>query len=303
MAAGIATGSAPKAASAMDAGTNSVIGEHKTAVEGFAVQRAIGATGGTSAAPASPAAATENPSAENGANRPQAPLIPSTHETAGGANTAVSQQIGAHVAVAQNTGMETSSLARDPASAHGTANTPATIGGSTAGPAPSPQETFAALDAGSSVGAPSWVHAGGRQAEAGFEDPALGWVGVRADLSGGSVHAALVPGSSEAAQALSGHLAGLSTYLSEQHTAVATVTMAAPGNGGIEAGPDQSPGQGMNQGMQQNASERGEQSPAAVPQPGVGAGVSSADSATQANGIDATAYARDGRGTHISVMA
>jgi hypothetical protein len=196
-------------------------------------------------------------------------------------------------------------MVRDPAGSHGSANTPATIAGSTAGPAPAPQETIDALDAGSTVGAPSWVHAGGRQAEAGFEDPALGWVGVRADLSGGSVHAALVPGSAEAAQALSGHLAGLGTYLSEQHTPVATLTMAAPGTSGIDAGPDQSLGQGM----QQNAGQHGEQNPAQAfemgSQPGFGANVSSlaTGNTAEASGFDATLYARDGRGAHISVMA
>jgi hypothetical protein len=229
----------------------------------------------------------------------------SAHEAAWKANAAISQQTGAHVAIAQNPGAETSAFVRDPGGAHGTANTPATIGSSGAGPAPGPQETFAALDAGSTVGAPSWVHAGGRQAEAGFEDPALGWVGVRADLSGGSVHAALVPGSTEAAQALSGHLAGLSTYLSENHKTVATLTMAAPGNGGTDAGPDRSMDEGQNQGMQQSGGERGEQSAATVPQSSAGASatISSADSSTQINGIDATLYARDGLGMHISVMA
>ena len=96
----------------------------------------------------------------------------------------------------------------------------------------SPGETFAALDGDASTGSFSWTHAGANRAEAGFEDPALGWVGVRADLGAGSVHATLVPGSPEAAQMLGSHLAGLNDYLAERHPAVGTVTVAEHENGG-----------------------------------------------------------------------
>jgi flagellar hook-length control protein FliK len=65
------------------------------------------------------------------------------------------------------------------------------------------------------------------QAEAGYQDPALGWIGVRAEASGGAVHATLVPQSSDAAQALSGHMAGLHTYLAENRTPVETLTLAS----------------------------------------------------------------------------
>lgn len=109
-------------------------------------------------------------------------------------------------------------------------------------------ETFAALDAETTPGAPTWIHAGLQRAEAGFQDPALGWVGVRADLSAGGVHASLVPDSTDAAQTLGGHLAGLNSYLAEQHAPVETVTLAAPE--GRWAGPvgDQGANQGMNHG-------------------------------------------------------
>jgi hypothetical protein len=190
---------------------------------------------------------------------------------------------------------------RDPGNVHGTAGAAAAApGNSAAAQAAGPQETFAALDAGTAVGTPSWIHAGGRQAEAGFEDPALGWVGVRADLSRGSVHAALIPGSTEAAQALSGHLAGLRAYLQEQQTPVATLTMAAPGTSGMEAGVDQS--------MQQSAGQHGDQNPAAATQSGAQPGADArapdtAMSATATNAaFNAIAYAEGSRGTHISVM-
>jgi hypothetical protein len=90
-----------------------------------------------------------------------------------------------------------------------------------------PRDTFAALD--SDASSPStWTHAGTHRAEAGFQDPAIGWVGVRADLNGGGIHASLVPGSTVAAEALGGHLAGLNSYLTEHHSPVANVTLAHP---------------------------------------------------------------------------
>jgi hypothetical protein len=60
-------------------------------------------------------------------------------------------------------------------------------------------ETFAALDATAAPGRPAWIHTGAQQAEAGFQDPELGWVGVRADASGSGIHAQLVAGSTDAA--------------------------------------------------------------------------------------------------------
>jgi hypothetical protein len=99
----------------------------------------------------------------------------------------------------------------------------------------SARETFAALDGEPPSGGFSLTHAGANRAEAGFEDPTLGWVGVRADLDGGGVHASLVPGSAEAAQTLGSHLAGLNAYLAERHPAVAAVTVAGHENGGSPA--------------------------------------------------------------------
>ena len=109
-----------------------------------------------------------------------------------------------------------------------------------------PDEAFSALDA---VGANrlTWVHAGKQQAESGFEDPRLGWVSVRADVSGGAIHAALVPATADAAQVMGGHLDGLNSYLSEHHAAVETITLAAPGGSAHESGEPGSQGQGMQQ--------------------------------------------------------
>jgi Flagellar hook-length control protein FliK len=98
----------------------------------------------------------------------------------------------------------------------------------------SPQGTFAALDAHANAGAPAWLHAGAQHAEAGFQDPSLGWVGVRADLSGGAIHAAIVPGSAEAAQALGAQMPALHAHLAAQDVALATLSLhtATGGSGG-----------------------------------------------------------------------
>jgi hypothetical protein len=160
-------------------------------------------------------------------------------------------------------------------------------------------DTFAALDSATGAGRLSWIHAGGQRAEAGFEDPALGWVGVRADLSGGAVHAVLVPGSAEAAQVLSAHLPGLSAYLSEQHAPVAALTMAAEGG---EAG--SWPGQNMGQSAGQNAGQNG----SAETQTHAQAELSmnshrETKNGTVESGTQSAALIVEMSGTYISVMA
>jgi hypothetical protein len=113
----------------------------------------------------------------------------------------------------------------------------------------------------------TWVRAGALQAEAGFEDPRLGWVSVRADVSGGAIHAALVPASADAAQVIGGHLDGLNAYLSEHHSAVETITLSAPAGRAHESGEFGSQGQGMEeragqepgQGAGQNSGQDGRQ--------------------------------------------
>lgn len=107
------------------------------------------------------------------------------------------------------------------------------------------RDTFSALDSGTAMPKTSWIHANARQAEAGYLDPNLGWIGVRAETTTNGVHAALVAGSSQAAEALAGHVSGVAQYLQENHGTSATVTMAPDwqqqGNGGMSQGnaPDQ----------------------------------------------------------------
>jgi trimeric autotransporter adhesin len=279
---------------------NSGIKEHKALPGDFTPHRGTSTLNGVSVGSAVATASADKVSVDSGALPMQQSMARSAHEAvAGGASAATGQGIGTNVVLGHTSAPDASAWVRDPVNVHGTAGATAGHGDSPVTQAAAPQETFATLDAGTSVGTPNWIHAGGHQAEAGFEDPALGWVGVRADLSGGSVHAALVPGSTEAAQTLSGHLAGLSTYLAEQQTPVATLTMAAPGTSGTEAGVDQS--------MQQSAGQHGEQNPAAaqqsVEQPGAGALATTASATTTNASFDAIAYAGGSRGTHISVMA
>ncbi len=121
--------------------------------------------------------------------------------------------------------------------------------GAVAIPSAESRETFAALDAEPASAPATWVHAGSNQAEAGFNDPNLGWVSVRADQSGGAIHATLVPGSSEAASALSSHLDGLNAYLDSRHSPVQSLTVAEPEGRSSSWGGDSGMNQGMRQGM------------------------------------------------------
>jgi hypothetical protein len=299
-----AAGASPASASRQRVqSTSSGLEEHKTLSGDFAGHGGANATNSTSVSSSVSAASTDKQSANNSNSESSSSSLPqamarSSHEaSAGGASAAAGQGIGAHVVVGQSSAPEASAWVRDPG---GATEAAAAHGESAPIDVAAPQETFAALDVGTSVGTPSWIHAGGHQAEAGFEDPALGWVGVRADLSGGSVHAALVPGSTEAAQALSGHLAGLNAYLAEQHAPVATLTMAAPGTSAADTGVDQN--------MQQNAGRHGEQSPASAQteaQQFTGASTPAAamSAAATSVGFDAIAHAEGSRGTHISVLA
>ncbi|HEY3624817.1 MAG TPA: hypothetical protein VGL00_00980 [Terracidiphilus sp.] len=95
---------------------------------------------------------------------------------------------------------------------------------------------FNALDAMHTLPGQAWISAGSHHAEAGYLDPALGWVSVRADAAPNGLHAALIPPSGEAAQVLGTHLQGLNAYLSEHHREPTTITISAPEDGRSEAG-------------------------------------------------------------------
>jgi hypothetical protein len=147
----------------------------------------------------------------------------------------------------------------------------------------------------------TWLHAGSQRAEAGYEDPALGWVGVRADLAGGGVHAAVMPASGDAAQALGSHLAGLNAYLSQHGTPVNSVTLDQPDANGVGAGAG-----GTQHGPQQQAGEDAGQS-AAAHSPSNGEGrLASGDAASppaRSSAADAAEGMQRLKGSAISVMA
>lgn len=104
----------------------------------------------------------------------------------------------------------------------------------------SASDAFAALDNSDTMPATTWIHAGARHAEAGYLDPSLGWVGVRAESSGTAVHAAIVTGSTDAARTLDGHLAGLNSFVTEHHGHSSTVTLASPDQNHLASGSGQS---------------------------------------------------------------
>jgi hypothetical protein len=128
---------------------------------------------------------------------------------------------------------------------------PPTADAHSAQPAPattaffSPQSTFAALDTPTPSPSTLFTHAGLRHAEAGYLDPSLGWVGVRAEVSSGALHAAVLPASPQAADILGAHLPALHTYVSQQHGIESTIDMSWQNNtnagGGFQQSSHQDP--------------------------------------------------------------
>jgi hypothetical protein len=107
----------------------------------------------------------------------------------------------------------------------------------------SAQSTFSALEANSNSGQPVWTHTSARHAEAGYLDPDLGWVSVRADLQGHAVHATVVTSSTDAAQTLSQHMGSLGTYLQEQNSAVRSIGLASSTGQDLQNGMQSGTGQ------------------------------------------------------------
>jgi hypothetical protein len=196
-------------------------------------------------------------------------------------------------------GSDAFSLARDPSSVQAANGTAAGVGesSSVAQGTSTTHQTFATLDNIDDRTALNWVHAGTRHAEAGFEDPTLGWIGVRADQSGGGVHAIVVPATAEAAQALGSQMAGLNAHLAESHTPLASLSLgSAEGReGGTGAG------QSFNQSAGQDQAQSNSQDPYMSPAQVIGTGSSVASAVvstpTTSPGLP------DHEAKHISVMA
>jgi hypothetical protein len=177
--------------------------------------------------------------------------------------TEAAQAVG-HPAQAQSAALPAdAALVRDLSGPHGGAGAVGEPAGSR-GVSATTSDTFAALDAKSGPGAISWTHAGARSAEAGYQDPTFGWVGIRADLSGGVVHAAVLPPSAEAAQALGSQMSGLNSYLAGQHSGVETVTLAGPHGSEAGIGSPMDQGHAQNTGQGNSSGQETGSAPAAI---------------------------------------
>lgn len=116
-------------------------------------------------------------------------------------------------------------------------------------------EAFTALEAGTNVasGYRAVQHGARIQAEAGFQDPSLGWIGVRAETHGGALHATVLSPSTEAAQALSVHSAGLNAYLADRNTSIDSLAFVSTGDPSGQAAPRDS-----REGTHQGSGDRAE---------------------------------------------
>jgi hypothetical protein len=106
-------------------------------------------------------------------------------------------------------------------------------------PAVSPGDSFRRIDTASA--APRVVHPASSVVEVGIDDPAHGWVAVRAESASGQVHASLSAASPESQSALRAQLAGMADYLAEREIGVRTL---AVGHGAGESAGGFSPRSG-----------------------------------------------------------
>jgi hypothetical protein len=160
------------------------------------------------------------------------------------------------------------------------------------------REVFDALDAGGLASSSTWIRTGTRQAEAGFQDPEIGWVTVRASTGANGVHAALVPSSMDAAQSLGSHLSDLSAYLADHHAPVHSVTVSTPEPHGSE----QSLGERMDHGAAQGGSHGRQSDSSTDNNPTSGSAPGSVAIIHRSEAIEQPAFAARG-GRHISVVA
>jgi hypothetical protein len=158
------------------------------------------------------------------------------------------------------------------------------------------QDPFSTLDA-HTLPSATWLQTGTHHAEAGFLDPALGWVGVRAQANGNALHATILPGSGEAAQALGAHLSALNSFVAEHHGSSSTVTLDSSGQGQMQGHSGAHSGDSSAQQQPHQEQPRGN---FRVVAPGH---TTSATSPIQAaTNSDVRAFSAGG-GTHISVIA
>ncbi|HEY2472138.1 MAG TPA: hypothetical protein VGI45_30405 [Terracidiphilus sp.] len=113
-------------------------------------------------------------------------------------------------------------------------------------------EPFAAIDAGQTHVLPTWTATGAHRAEAGFLDPSIGWVAVRAQGSAvNTIHATVVPATAEAAQVLGPHLAGLNAYIAHESPHLDPISLSTP-----DAGAGQALGDGQDRAQHQHRQQQ-----------------------------------------------
>lgn len=163
---------------------------------------------------------------------------------------------------------------------------------------PDPREMFAAME-GESRPSPVWTHAGMNRAEAGFQDPQLGWVGVRARTDAEGVHATVVPSSVEAGKQLGFSMPELQAYVATHHPGqkVTLDLPTQPSNDRAIAQDGAASNQGNSSG---NNSRRESQQTADAERHSTSMGPVSTEARrpTESSGIGNPV-----RGSHISVMA
>jgi len=155
--------------------------------------------------------------------------------------------------------------------------------------------TFAALDSGDVGTTATWTQTGSHTAEAGYHDPVLGWVSVRAQQDASGVHATVIPVSQDAAQSLGTHLAGLNAYLAEHNSAVNTVAIASPDANAA--------GMSMGQGMSSQSGQGQQSAGQDTTQTSVSFGAAERGGAMSANTAAAAMTPVGSSGTYISVLA
>jgi hypothetical protein len=84
---------------------------------------------------------------------------------------------------------------------------------------------FLAMDSEGSVLTQQPSPTGVSQLMVGHQDPALGYIELRAHLDGSGVHASLGTQSTAAGEALAGHLGSLTNWLNDRHTPVESLTV------------------------------------------------------------------------------
>ena len=165
-------------------------------------------------------------------------------------------------------------------------------------------ETFTAIDGQAHGPTSQWTLSGSHRAEAGFQDPSLGWISVRAQAGAGGIHAVVVPASDAAAQILNTHLAGLNVHMTPHYEHLNPVTLASPAAGLSNRDAGEHSAQHDDRGSNQREAQQ-TQEHSHSPRTGVGQNVSSSAVRAEMEGVELsgiTIGSNSGE-LHVSVIA